>query len=477
LILVLEVALALRVLAADLVAWYVRRDGPQRLCIFPDTTIYWELARTIRAAEPYQYVEWSDIPHFALRTPGYPLFLAACQAVFGERTLAIRLVQAVLGTLSVYLVYHLARRVGGDEPRGPGAGRGGPAGNEEVGRPRPGGGDETGGGDRSIRRWTIPLVAAALVAVHPYSILMTPLILSEAAFVPLMLAALLGLAVLWPGRECAAAAPCGAGASPAAEAAAPLTGWPAVLVALGTGAASGAAVLVRPSWALFVPIMLATWLVASLRDRRALAAAARGTMLGALGVGLVMGPWWYRNWQIYGRFVPTALWFGASLYDGINPEATGASNMDFLGDPAIWPLDEQDQDAELSRRAADFARRQPLRVLGLAAVKLRRFWSPWPNAEGLSGPMPVLAGAVLELPLLAVMALGLWDRRRDVRAWVLLAGPVLYFSALHTVFASSMRYRLPGEIPALVLAGVGARSLARAGRRHPARGGSSPLRP
>ena len=108
---VLQVALALRMAAADVVDLYVHRGGSEQLCLFPDTKIYWGLARTIRTGAPYEYVEWSDIPHFALRTPGYPLFLAACQAVFGERTLAVRLVQAVLGTMSVYLVYRLTRQL------------------------------------------------------------------------------------------------------------------------------------------------------------------------------------------------------------------------------------------------------------------------------------------------------------------------------------------------------------------------------
>ena len=86
--------------------------------------IYWELARTIRAGGPYEIVDWGDIPHFALRTPGYPLFLAACQAFFGERTLAVRLVQAAFGTVSVYLVYRLTRQIvaNGEPSRSRGAG-------------------------------------------------------------------------------------------------------------------------------------------------------------------------------------------------------------------------------------------------------------------------------------------------------------------------------------------------------------------
>jgi hypothetical protein len=167
-------------------------------------------------------------------------------------------------------------------------------------------------------------------------------------------------------------------------------------------------------------------------------------------------PWWVRNLRVYGHFVPTALWTGASLYDGLNPRATGASAMDaFLAAPELWPLDEEAQDAELFRRAIAFARAHPRRVLALAAIKFARYWSPWPNAEGLSSPAIALASALFQVPLLAAMARGAWDRCRDARALVILAGPILYFCALHLVFASSMRYRLPAEMPALGLAAIG----------------------
>jgi 4-amino-4-deoxy-L-arabinose transferase-like glycosyltransferase len=415
--LVLEVALALRVAAADVVEWAVRRGGPPRLDLFPDTDIYWELARAIRAGGPYEYVEWGDIPHFAIRTPGYPLFLAACQAAFGERTLPARLVQAVLGTLCVYLVYRLARQV------------------IASGR--------DGSEDASPRwLWAAPLVAAAAAAVNPHDLAMSSLILSEAAFEPLMLAAMLGVAVLWPS-------------SGASGGSGPIGGWRPGLVAMGSGAAAGAAVLVRPSWALFVPLMLAAWVVAG-RFAGQGRGAVRGAALVAMGLVLIMAPWWIRNARVYGRFVPTALWMGASLYDGLNPDADGGSDMiPFLRDPSIWPLDEQDQDAELTRRAIDFAREHPWRVLRLAVVKLGRYWSPWPNAGGLRSWPLAVASAVVEVPILGLMAVGLWDRRRDPRCWVLLAGPILYSCALHAVFASSMRYRIPGEMPALGLSAIG----------------------
>jgi hypothetical protein len=168
----------------------------------------------------------------------------------------------------------------------------------------------------------------------------------------------------------------------------------------------------------------------------------------------VMGPWWVRNMNVFGRPVPTALWSGASLYDGLNPTATGASDMSFLADPEIWPLDEQDQDARLLDRAAAFARARSMRALSLAAIKLGRYWSPWPNAEGFRSRIVTVLFTLFELPILALMALGAYRVRRDPRAWVLLVGPILYFCALHLVFASSMRYRIPGEMAALGLAAL-----------------------
>jgi hypothetical protein len=129
--------------------------------------------------------------------------------------------------------------------------------------------------------------------------------------------------------------------------------------------------------------------------------------------------------------------------------------MRFLGDPDVWPMDERDQDAELARRAKAFVRAEPRRALELAGVKLARYWSPWPNAEGARSPVFLVAGAVVMTPLLGLTAFGLWTLRADPRAWVLLAGPILYFCGLHMIFASSMRYRTPAEVPAMGLAAVG----------------------
>jgi hypothetical protein len=93
-------------------------------------------------------------------------------------------------------------------------------------------------------------------------------------------------------------------------------------------------------------------------------------------------------------------------------------------------------------------------------IKLGRFWSPWPNAEGFRSPYLAIASAAVELSIFGLILAGAWDRRRDLRSLMLLGGPLLYFCALHLVFASSARYRIPGEMPALGLAALGWMSMA-----------------
>ena len=416
---VLAVALLSRVFAALVLQSYVDRLKPARLCVFPDTNYYWLLARTIRQGGAYEIVESGTISYRALRTPGYPLFLAACQAVMGEWPLGVRLVQALLGTASVGLVYLLTRRF------------------EPVLTSLPG---------RGSRLRTASLAAATLAAINPYYIGISELLLSEALFVPLMLAALWGLAVLWRGSGEVR----------------PLSPGVRVVVAIASGAAAGAATLAKPSFALFLPGVLVCWLIARVcSHERLLQDAFWSALLIAAGFAIVMSPWWVRNARTYGRFVSTSVWFGASLYDGLNPTATGASNMKFREEPDLRVLGEVEQDRELTARALEFVRENPARVLELAWIKLGRYFSPWPNAEEIRSRWLALGSAVIVIPLYCLIIAGVWDRRRDVRAIVLLAGPLIYFCAVHLVFVSSIRYRIPGEMVATSLAGIGFGSIVR----------------
>lgn len=383
----LVVGLALRLAVSAAVEIVVRRGGT--VCLFPDADVYWQLAGAILRGEPYRVMQWG-IPHDALRTPGFPIFLAGCRAVFGDSPLAARLVQVGLGALSVAMTARLTREV----------------------RPLP----------------TAAVLAAWIAACDPFLVGFSGLLLSEAVFLPLMLGLLIGLARTWTSDL--------------------RRGWPWALLA---GVSAGSAVLVKPSFALFLPMALVGWL-ASVRRW----STVRLASLVVLGFLVVMAPWCVRNGLVLHRFVATAAWGGASLYDGLNPGATGASDMRFLEAPDLVGLDELAQDRELKARAWRFAREHPGRSLELAAIKAGRFWSPWINAEGYRSRALAVATSIWTVPLYGLIAAGLFQHRRDPRAWVLLAGPLLYFAAIHLLFVGSVRYRVPAMAPAIVLAGLAA---------------------
>jgi 4-amino-4-deoxy-L-arabinose transferase-like glycosyltransferase len=282
------------------------------------------------------------------------------------------------------------------------------------------------------------LVAAWIAALYPEAIALGAFVLSEAPFVPLMLVHL----ILW---TCAWRAP----TRPAA------IGW-----AASGGLAAALATLMRPSWLLFVPFAGVIGLVVGGEFRKH--ALVTGIMLLTLALG--MSPWWVRNYRLAGRFVPTTLQVGASLYDGLNPAATGASDMRFVPrfiaeqraadtrNPAPAGLFEDRLDRGLRDAALAWARANPQRVLELAATKFARMWSPLPNAGEFQSLWLRVALAATYTPVLALALVGAWRYfGRGWPVWLCLL-PACYFTALHVIFVSSIRYRQPAMLPLIVLA-------------------------
>jgi hypothetical protein len=108
------------------------------------------------------------------------------------------------------------------------------------------------------------------------------------------------------------------------------------------------------------------------------------------------------------------------------------------------------------QRAIDYALANPGRVVVLAVRKLARFWNVVPNERRLRHPVTM---AVLGIPYLLVIVLACvgaarWWRRPEVALTVIL--PVVYYSLLHLVFVSSVRYRIVVMPLLIALAGVGA---------------------
>ncbi|NOX53300.1 MAG: hypothetical protein GXP27_02455 [Planctomycetes bacterium] len=424
LLVVLGCALLLRLVAAVGVQAYLDRQPGKQFLIEGDAWGYWELGRKLAHGKPF---EIHHPPRRVHRMPGFPMVLAGCIRVFGENLLATRLVLAVVGTGACWMVYLLGK---------------------ELCDPATG------------------LLAAALAAIIPHFVGFSVLVLTETTFAGLLVLSLWCMARLV--RRAARGGPAvptclsrdalgsrDNGQHPSRVAVC------ACLWALATGAAVALATYARPSWLLAGPAFALGIVWAGRAQRTAWMTAA---ML-LLGVFAALLPWIVRNWRVTGgRVVVTTLWLGPSLYDGLNPEATGESDMTFFDrDNLMSRMSEYEVNRYYTQKALEFAVKHPGRTLKLAAVKLGRFWKPWPNAEQFRQSLR-LAVLAFFVTLVVLAVVGGWRCRHSPWTLLLTAGPIAYFSLLHMVFVGSLRYRLPAEYPLCVLAAVGFRAWWRSGK-------------
>jgi hypothetical protein len=435
--LLLLAALAVRLAAGWW--WQSRLDGRFGM---GDSDSYWMLAQTIAEGQPYEYGE----NHARVfRTPGYPLLLAPVVKLAGDGrggVLLARAEAAVLGVLAVLSVWWLARLLFDDRAA---------------------------------------LLAAAMASFYPGAIAASVLVLSEAPFCPLVVVQLALWTKAWRTADRRQAA----------------------IYACGGGLAAGVATLMRPSWLLFTPLAAGAGMLAAIvsgwrinRSQRgprhrnggafgsgAVGADGAGTRYGKFsrhfritcwmlaGLIVAMLPWWVRNACLTGRFVPTTLQVGASLYDGLNPDATGGSNMDFV--PRLAAEERQAEargtaggrraeiafEAALDRRMRDaaiaWAWANPGQAVQLAGVKFLRMWNVWPNEPRLSTWPIRLVVLLTYTPLLLLVLWGTWKTVGRGWPYVLCWLPAVYLTLLHVVFVSSIRYRDPAMLAWLALAAGG----------------------
>ena len=349
-----------------------------------------------------------------LRMSGFPALLAASMVVAGDNFWVARLLLAVVGTVACGLVYWLGLELF-DERTG--------------------------------------IIAAALTAVSPTMAGFSVLILSETLFAATLVGSLILLAKLIK-------------ADPRH------TGF---VLSLAAGGMIGLACYVRPSWLLIGPGFAVLYVLWS-RNRKLAFVRSLGVLVGLLAI---LMPWTIRNYQVTnGRFVPTTLWVGPSLYDGLNPRANGDSNMSFIEQDNLMHArgySEYEVDRHYRNQAWQFVREHPGRTVELMWEKLKRFWRPWPNAEQFRQWWMKISVAAFFVPMLVFAVIGGWrkdegGRMKDEESlhggrelskfWrlVFTVGPIVYFTLIHLVFVGSLRYRLPAEYPLCVMSAVGLQS-------------------
>jgi len=413
LLLVLLIALGLRL------GWALSRPVTDAsIDALPDQRNYLSIAENLIHGRGMQFLDkrFGDAV-YAYRTPGYPVFVAA----LGAKVRVIRGVQAILDAATVLAIFLLTFALTG--------------------------------------RQRAALCAAVLVAINPYLIYFTALILSETLFAAMlawgMWLLVIGNSARSPGR--------------------------ATLLWLGGAVLLTLSVLVRPS-AIALPLVLGlacmflnrasgTTYSSEATEKPSLGPGAWPFPVGWTMVGLLLLcllPWAARNRAILGRWVWLDTNGGFTFYDGYNPDATGASDQRFIErEPELQALGEVGRSEYLTQKAVDYAKANPLRVWDLIGAKLARTWSPVPLSEEYHRPALMLVSIAYSIPFYALVLLGMSRGNLSRSAKVFLLAPAVYFSIIHALTVGSLRYRIPAEPPMAVIAAGLVGTWGGSGRRAP----------
>ena len=288
-------------------------------------------------------------------------------------------------------------------------------------------------GSRLVNRRAGAL-AGLLVALDPFLVFTSSLLLTETFFTSAQLALLLALARILLGPPRAH----DSDSHPDQAAGGPFTRGIVV------GLFSALCVYVRESSIGLVALLLLASLLL-VRNRRVTA----GVCIAAVTVMIALLPWAIRNERITGRMCWLTFRGGISLYDGVREGATGASDLaDVKQMPAVRDLTEPQWDDYFRRQACQLIRDDPPRVLRLSLTKIARMWNPIPNVDAYRSPAVRTIAAAWNLPLFlgAILGLATWSWLNQGKPWTraaLLLLPILYFTLLHGLFVGSIRYRLP----------------------------------
>jgi len=353
----------------------------------------------------------------AYRPPLYPLFLAACFGVFGERYTAVRAVQAVVGAGSVVAVFLTA-----------------------LGLLAPGGGREPG----SVREalgdgaWVAATLAGLAAALFDSLIFYCGEFLTETWYVFLLLALAYHL-VRRPeelgGRH----------------------RWrrPGAV----SGVILGLMALLRPAALFLLPGVL-------IIERRR-GASLKGLLLSIAAAAAVISPWTLRNAVVLGAFVPISTNTGVNLYIGHNEYFGYWSTGNKEGIRAATDLDEVAESRYFARLAMEYAASHPWETLRNTAAKFYnlyrppwtprllagseaerlRSYKPWPwpgNGAPLefagTGWLPTVGWGVLFLAVfLAGLILGCGERGRFLPLYLM----VLFHTLAYLVFFGRTRFAVP----------------------------------
>jgi 4-amino-4-deoxy-L-arabinose transferase-like glycosyltransferase len=375
----------------------------------------------------------SQVQRFG-RAPLYPLFLAPLTLADtdlregrmpADVPAAVKLAQAMVGAIGVWLIGMIAWRAAGSARAG--------------------------------------IAAAAIASVYPPLVWICAYALSEALYSTLALACVWMLSGALDARDArerfskrrtATTSSINQMQAQTPQAVTPAPQPRSARDVLIGGVLAGLAILTRPAMLFFLPFaLLLAW------RRRP---SPRLALLLLAGTCLVVLPWTIRNAIVHHRFVLVASEGGVTFWTGNHAEARGEG--DLAANPRLKQLNrefraqhpnltEEELESIYYREALGFIARDPIDWIGLVGRKLFYTVVPIGPSYRLHSPryfwMSVIAyGAVL--PFAIVGALRLWRNRDGRRPWSLwgLAGSAVFVCL---AFFPQERFRIPVIDPTLIV--------------------------
>jgi len=327
-----------------------------------------------------------------LHPPGLPLLLAMLISLTGPQNAIMRTFMSLLGSLLTPACYLLTRSLTGSQKLG----------------------------------W----IAAAIAVVFPTWVFSSSAILTDVPAA--VLVTLLAWALIEGNRRQSLS-------------------WIAL-----AGAFWGAATLIRPACLVYAPC-IALWLVLSMPCWKK---SLTTVLVLMVPFACMLGPWMIRSTYVHGALVILSTQGGSELYKGNNPDATGILGIDHPHfDAALsqrYPVEQFPNEAIRSQlfqeAAVKFIRENPRRFADLCFIRFGQFWKLYSPRVPLSNNLAVLASFGLAIPFFLIQVIRAGWRRGPEMLLILI---VLSQTALHMVFTSIVRYRLPIEplVIALAIAG------------------------
>lgn len=255
--------------------------------------------------------------------------------------------------------------------------------------------------------------------------------------------------------------------------------------ALLVGLILGFAALVRPQALLLPLVYAAALLITSRASLPALLGEARFVAITGIAMAIVIAPWTWRNFQLYGEPVLISTNGGITLWMGNTP----GTNSSYMVVPNFGELPENETARVLGQKAKEYILEDPA---AFAARAVRKFFLLYANESvgvGWNSPgIRQVFGEAWEFRLkrmtqaswaliCLLAAAGIWSSLRRSGLVNTLFSPItlsiLYFTAIHMVVVSQDRYHLAFAGQWAMLAALGLVYLAtwrqRAGHTKPSR--------